>query len=318
MPFFNEKTLSLYKNNHAFMKKLLFIAVLMVFCMFACKKETTTPPTTWEKTFTPYLENNNQRDTVYDDENITFSTDQTPSDRYIWSWGDGSKNDTTQTIYAIHQFRRIGLNIIKLRVERGNTYGENTDSVWVIHHAIPPCGFRIDSNDSLYIRDTAHFVANIATPDCQSTCSFSYQWDFGDGKTGTGYHTTHAYDSTGTFTVKVKIARCESPDTIAQKTVVVSGSTEKNDYKCQCVTDAGTFAFFDTIEVQNLPYNPIKVAGRVLQRLSNSNRYFGEFNCKPTGCDTYMLDVFDSQDSVQYRFKTLFNFYAINCSGKRL
>ena len=65
MPFFNEKTLNLYNINHIPMKKLLFIAVLTVFCMFACKKETTTPPTTWEKTFTPYLENNNQRDTVF-------------------------------------------------------------------------------------------------------------------------------------------------------------------------------------------------------------------------------------------------------------
>lgn len=308
----------MYNINHTPMKKLLFIAVLMVFCMFACKKETTTPPATWEKTFTPYLENNNQRDTVYDDENITFSTDQTPSDRYIWSWGDGSKNDTTQTIYAIHQFRRIGLNIITLRVERGNTYGENTDSVWVIHHAIPPCGFRIDSNDSLYVSNTAHFVANIATPDCQSTCDFAYLWDFGDGKTGTGYHTTHTYDFTGTYTVKVNITRCGSADTTAQKTVVVGGSTEKVFYQCQCATDSGTNAFVDTIEVQNLPNNPIKVDDRVLQRLSGSNRYYGEFNCNPSGCDTYMLDVFENQDSVQYRYKTLFSFYGINCSGKRL
>jgi PKD repeat protein len=31
-----------------------------------------------------------------------------------------------------------------------------------------------------------------------------YEWDFGDGATGSGATTTHAYNSKGTFTAKIK------------------------------------------------------------------------------------------------------------------
>ncbi|MBK7427297.1 MAG: PKD domain-containing protein [Saprospiraceae bacterium] len=173
---------------------LLVMMIITTLTFTSCKKdENVPPPPVWHNTFTPPLENNNQRDSVYDDENITFSTHNPASGIYIWSWGDGSKNDTTETIYAIHRFQRLGLNIVKLRVERGNTYGENTDSIWVFHRDIPPCGFRIDGQDSLYIQHASQFVANINTPDCNSTCSFEYQWDFGDGNTGTGYSISHIY-----------------------------------------------------------------------------------------------------------------------------
>ncbi|WP_373552863.1 hypothetical protein [Haliscomenobacter sp.] len=47
------------------------------------------------------------------------------------------------------------------------------------------------------MQNTSHFVANINTENCQSNCSFGYQWDFGDGSMGMGYHTTHSYSNTG-------------------------------------------------------------------------------------------------------------------------
>lgn len=274
------------------------------------------PPPAWQNTFTPHLENNNQRDTVFDDEDITFSTFNTPSDRYIWSWGDGSKSDTTQTIYAIHQFKRIGMNIVKLRVERGNTYGEKTDSIWVKHHDIPLCGFRIDSDDSSYVQNTAHFVANISTANCQSTCSFGYQWDFGDGSTGTGYHTTHSYSDTGRFLVQVRITRCGGSDTIVQKQIVISGTSDTYAYKCLCISAMGGNSFSDTIYVQNLPYNPIKVEERVLRRSGSANHYYGEYNCNPHSCETYTLDAFDNLDSIQYR--VVIPWVEYTCSGRRL
>ncbi len=293
-----------------------FIAIIALTAA-ACKKEEPAQPSpVWQNTFTPRLENNNQRDTVYDDENITFSTSNTPSDRYIWSWGDGSKSDTTQTHYAIHRFKRIGMNIVKLRVERGNTYGEKTDSIWVKHHNISLCGFRIDSDDSLYVQNTSHFVANINTENCQSNCSFGYQWDFGDGSMGTGYHTTHSYSNTGSFLVKVRITRCGGPDMMIQKRIVVSGSSATTAYKCLCISPRGGNPFLDTIQVQNLPYNPIKVEGGVLRRSGTANRYFGEYNCNLNGCETYTLDVFNALDSIQY--KVAKSWVEYTCSGRKL
>lgn len=303
------------------MKKISVFAFLFIAIIFTfCKKEEVPPDDmpapVWKNTFTPYLENNNQRDTVYDDENITFSTTNTPSDRYIWMWGDGTKTDTTQTIYAIHQFRRTGLNIIKLRVERGNEYGENTDSIWVLHHHIPHCGFRIDCNDSLYVHDLSHFVANINTANCQSSCNFDYQWDFGDGSTGAGYHTTHSYATTGGFMVTVRIKRCEGADTIIQKQVMVTGDLTAFSYRCQCNSADGFHPFLDTIMVQNLPYNPIKADGRILRRSGSAPHYYGEDNCNLNGCDTYTLDVYDNLDSIRYQVKI--PWVAYTCLGRRM
>jgi hypothetical protein len=307
---------SFYQKNCTIIYNGIIVLIAVVFS-FCAKEQPTHPFTAWQNTFTPYLENNNQRDTVFDDENITFSTDNTPSDRYIWSWGDGSKNDTTQTIYAIHQFKRIGLNIVTLRVERGKTYGEKSLSIYVKHHNVPNCGFRIDCDDSLYVQNVSHFVANINTPNCQSTCSFDYQWDFGDGSTGVGYHTTHSFDKTGTYLVKVKISRCSGPDTMLQKQIFVSGSSNTVLYNCKCINIAGGNSFLDTIPIQNLPYNPIKVDGRVLRRSGNANHYYGEYNCNPNGCDSYILDAFNNLDSIHYRIK-LPPFVEYTCSGRRL
>lgn len=294
------------------------IIVLLAAALPCCTKEKPGPaPTEWQNTFTPILENNNQRDTVSDDEYITFSTDNTPSDRYIWYWGDGSKTDTTQTIFAIHQFGRTGLSIVKLRVERGNTYGENTDSVYVIHRQIVHCGFRIDCDDSLYVQNISHFVANISTPDCQSTCNFDYQWDFGDGNTGTGYHATHSFSTTGIYPVKVRVTRCSGTDTTIQKHVIVTGNQDTISYKCRCSYLPGGNSFQDTIHTQNLPGNPIKADGRILRRSGNINRYTGEYNCSPNGCETYILEVFNSLDSVDYSVK-LPPFVEYRCSGRRL
>ncbi len=283
-----------------------------------CAKEKVIPPTNkWQNTLTPRLENNNQRDTVFDDEDITFSTSDISADRYIWSWGDGSKNDTTQTIYAIHQFKRIGMNIVKLRVERDNTYGEKTTSIWVKHRTIIPCGFRIDCSDSLYVQNTSHFVANINTPNCQSNCNFEYYWDFGDNSTGIGYHTTHNYKLGGVYLVTLRVTRCSGSDITIQKPVVVSGISDIVGYKCQCKDIAGTNTFGDTINTQNIPFNPIKVDGRVLQRNGNSNRYTGEYDCDPNGCDTYILEVFNNMDSIDY-LVILPPFVQYRCSGRRI
>jgi hypothetical protein len=298
--------------------RLLFKLGIFVICIINfnfCTKEPSPPQ--WQNTFTPTLVNNNQRDTVYDDEYITFSTDNKPSDRYIWSWSDGSQNDTTQTIYITHQFKQIGLNIVRLRVERGNTYGENIDSIYVLHHDIPHCGFRIDCDDSLYVQNVSHFVANVSTPDCQSTCNFSYHWDFGDGSIGTGYHTTHSFDNIGTYMIKLRVERCNGPDTVVQKQITVSGSSDVTSYKCHCFYMSNGSSFLDTVHTQNLPHNPIKVDGRVLRRSGNANHYLGEYNCNPNGCEVYIIDAFNNLDSIYYITK-IPPFIEFACSGLRL
>lgn len=295
---------------------IVAIGLSLVFSF--CKKDDANPADEWQNTFTPKLEKNTKRDTIFDDEFIIFNTDTIPSDRYIWTWGDGSKSDTTLTPRARHQFKRLGLNIFKLRVERGKTYGEKTDSIWVKPLLIPLCYFRIDSEDFLYVQDTSHFVANINSSDCQSTCSFEYFWDFGDNSTGTGYHTTHVYNKTGNYLLTVRITRCNGPEIILQKPIVVTGGSNPIAYKCSCKNLLNTLPpFMDTILTQNLPNTPIRVEGRILRRIDNGNHYAWDYNCNPSGCETYELDTFNNLDSIQYKV-SIPHILRLSCSGRRL
>jgi hypothetical protein len=87
-------------------------------------------------------------------------------------------------------------------------------------------------------------------------------------------------------------------------------------YKCLCVPTSGVNPFLDTIQLQNLPYNPIKVEGRVLRRGGTGNHYNADYNCNPNGCDSYTLDAYNGLDSVQYKVEIPWNGYI--CRGRRL
>ncbi|HEY6358983.1 MAG TPA: PKD domain-containing protein, partial [Vicinamibacterales bacterium] len=59
--------------------------------------------------------------------------------------------------------------------------------------------------------------AGVTDPD-NDTITFA--WDFGDGSTGTGSPVTHAYTSTGTFTVKLTANDGHNPAVQAAETTV--------------------------------------------------------------------------------------------------
>src|SRR5437016_10217019 len=58
------------------------------------------------------------------------------------------------------------------------------------------------------------------------TSPYSYSWSFGDGSTGTGLSVTHAYASTGSFTVVLTVRDTGSPQqtTTSQQSITVSGA----------------------------------------------------------------------------------------------
>lgn len=295
---------------------LTILTIVFAFCKSDQSEILVAPPAIWRNTFTPILGMINNRDTVYDDEYVSFHTDFATSDRYIWSWGDGTKTDTTKEFYCSHLFKGEGYKTVQVRIERGLTYGENKFKLWVKHRNTPSCGFRLVSDDSLYVENPSPFLAIVNTSPCLINCGFAYYWDFGDGNIGSGYNPKVSYSKPGEYLVQVRISRCEAADTVLQKKVVVVGNAPITPYACSCLSINNSTIFLDTIDIQNLPHNPIKVDGRVLRRNGESHRYYGEFNCIPNQCDTYTLDVSDNLDSVQYKVTLPYVLY--NCVGKRL
>src|SRR5207247_10387076 len=84
---------------------------------------------------------------------------------------------------------------------------------------------------------TASFTYNPSSPQVGQTVSFSgsasggvspygYSWSFGDGSTGTGSSVTHAYASTGSFTVVLTVRDSGSPQqtTTSQQSITISSA----------------------------------------------------------------------------------------------
>jgi PKD repeat protein len=116
---------------------------------------------------------------------------------YAWSFGDGS---TGTGAAPTHTYAAAGSYKVKLTVtDAAGAGSSSTQTVTVLDE--PP---------------TAVFATTPAVPTLGQSVSFdaagssdpdgtiaSYIWDFGDGTTGTGATATHAYQSAGTYTVRL-------------------------------------------------------------------------------------------------------------------
>jgi PKD repeat protein len=118
---------------------------------------------------------------------------------YTWSFGDGS---TGTGAAPTHTYTTAGSYRVKLTVtDAAGASSSSTQTVTVLDE--PP---------------TAVFATTPAVPTLGRAVSFdgsgssdpdgriaSYAWDFGDGTTGTGANATHAYQSAGTYTVRLTV-----------------------------------------------------------------------------------------------------------------
>jgi chitinase len=66
----------------------------------------------------------------------------------------------------------------------------------------------------------AQFNASTTVPQPGRTVT-SYQWDFGDGTTGSNVTTTHTYAAAGTYTVTLLVTDSEGQTGLIAKTVTV-------------------------------------------------------------------------------------------------
>ena len=117
-----------------------------------------------------------------------------------------------------------------------------------------------DYGDGLAMNQHAFDISNVYGPKGKiSTNNASVQWDFGDGKSGSGLTTTHSYSKPGTYEVSATIRLSNGEKIIANKTLEVqtpvaiavdfqkgdddiSGlvNAERTDGNVQIVTDSGS------------------------------------------------------------------------------
>ena len=131
---------------------------------------------------------------------------------HTWDFEDG----TTKTGVSItHSFTIRGFHNVKLTVSDGESSSWVYKTIEVLNKA---------PNVILLSPESVDKNSNI-TFDASQTTDFdgdtlNYFWEFGDGNTAIGATATHAYATSGTFTVKLTVSDGESP-TIVNKEITV-------------------------------------------------------------------------------------------------
>ncbi|PKP60125.1 MAG: hypothetical protein CVT89_00445 [Candidatus Altiarchaeales archaeon HGW-Altiarchaeales-2] len=116
---------------------------------------------------------------------------------YGWDFGDGTNGSgiTTSHTYTVENTYTVKLTVT------GDTGRKGTDFATVYVQGSPPV---VDANGpySGMQYDVITFDGSGSSDDVGIV---KYEWDFGDGKTGTGVNAKHAYNSMGTYTVTLTV-----------------------------------------------------------------------------------------------------------------
>ncbi|MBI2968118.1 MAG: PKD domain-containing protein [Bacteroidetes bacterium] len=154
--------------------------------------------------------------------NTTLSFNATSGySSYIWSFGDGTPDDTTTTYYISHGYYSLGVYPVSVRILNG-------------------CGNDTVLNNTINVVNTGgfgplSFYTNYS-PSCPGdgvTLSASggyaqYAWNYGDGTAyitqGSSSGSSHIYQYTGSYSVSVTIYNSCGADTTLYKTLNISGS----------------------------------------------------------------------------------------------
>ena len=133
--------------------------------------------------------------------------------QWTWNFGDGSPAQTVNTPSTTHTYTIPGSYDVSMTVTDKNGCVKTLNKPAYIQPTFP---FPTFANDSLACRGeivvfntSGTSVANPAT----------YDWNFGDGTTGTGIVTTHVYTADNVYTVTLKVTDLNGCDSTIQRQI---------------------------------------------------------------------------------------------------
>ena len=135
---------------------------------------------------------------------------------YTWAWGDGAPSG--HGVAAVHDFGGAGTYAVTLTVSDGRG-GSATDSQSILIQILPTALFlarqygmttTFDASNSF--GSPGHAVA-------------SYDWNFGDGATGSGVRASHTYANPGRYTVQLNVTDAAGLSDVAARYVSANTTT---------------------------------------------------------------------------------------------
>ena len=120
---------------------------------------------------------------------------------YEWDFGDGTPGSG---VTPNHTYAQAGTYVVTLNVSDadGHCSDEITQNVTVVS---PVANFTITPSTTVCVGEDFQFDASSSTTDPPGYNIVSYEWDFGDGTTGSGVTTSHQYNESGSYEVTLYI-----------------------------------------------------------------------------------------------------------------
>ena len=119
---------------------------------------------------------------------------------YAWDFGDGS---TGTGVNPTHVYTAGGTYTITLVVNDGKVDSEPSTTTADITEVNDPPVADAGPDQTVIVDEVVTFDGS-GSDDIDGTIN-AYDWDFGDGNTGVGVTTTHAYGTAGTYTVVLTV-----------------------------------------------------------------------------------------------------------------
>jgi PKD repeat protein len=139
---------------------------------------------------------------------------------YSWDFGDGGKG-TGGT--SRHTYRTTGTFVVSLVVTDSEGATDTASAAVTVTEEGEPDGPTADftfSPSSPDAGDTVQFNASISSPGDGATIT-KYEWDFGDGGTGSGRTATHTFAAPDSYTVTLVVTNSRGQTSAVSKVVDV-------------------------------------------------------------------------------------------------
>lgn len=164
---------------------------------------------------------------------ITFSAEIENVDpvalEYDWSFGDGEESSAPS---PTHVYDDAGNYDIELTVTDPQTGLSDSDVLEdLVVTEIPRTAPEIEeviAPEELEVDEAGEFAV-VATDEQSDPDELIYEWDFGDGSTGTGISVTNAYSIADTYTVEVTVSDPEEPEDLQTTEDVLVEVTDTDD-----------------------------------------------------------------------------------------
>jgi len=139
---------------------------------------------------------------------------------YAWDFGDGQ---TSTDAYIIHQYQAIGTYQVSLLIVDDDNLSSACYTTIVVHEPCGDCPPLCDPAGPYHGVTGEPILFDGSGSISIDTCLIVlYEWDFGDGATGTGSQPSHTYAAPGKYTVTLTITDADGASSSCSTTASIA------------------------------------------------------------------------------------------------